>query len=216
MPREIPPCVRRRSALASVPDLSPPAAKTNDRQRPLAPAPPSDRLLPEQVDLVLDVLGHPVPASPVLAVVSSWSASRSDAMERAQGDAMAADARRHRFAPELLAACASQWPLASSCNFRSHLGVLGHPRPVDLTARRLHRVEERTVTAKPLLPWLGPPLSPLQRLDVLVTDQPRVLEVSADPVAPTGMTAPSWKLCAAALLRSSARRCTSLVKTMMR
>lgn len=96
---------------------------------------------------MLDVLVHPVPASPVLAAVLSWSASRSDVMERAQADAMAADARRHRFAPELPAACANQWPLASSCNFRSHPAVLGPPRPVDPTARRLHRVEKRRVTA---------------------------------------------------------------------
>ena len=104
-------------------------------------------------------------------------------------------------------ACESPWHPASSCSSRNrsvarphhHYGVqIPRPNPV--------------LESRPLHPWRGRHL--LQPRAVLdsVPEQP---QVSADPDGPTGMTAPSWKPCAAVHRRSSARKSTSSARTMM-
>ena len=109
-------------------------------------------------------------------------------------------------------ACASRWLPVSSCSCRNPPVVRLHHHRAVQTERRFHPV---VTVQKPL--HLSIDLHRLPRLlhaalaSVLVLDQ----EGSVALAGPTGMTAPSWKLCATGLHRSNARRCTSSAKTMI-
>ena len=120
----------------------------------------------------------------------------------------------HQPALECPVACANPSHRASSCSCRNPVAALvlrRHAVPMaalSVLARRMVR------NARPRLQCRGLRLHPLPRHPVVRATDP--LQVPADNGVldvPTGMTAPSWKPCAAARLRSSARRFTSLART---
>ena len=166
----------------------------------------------------------PTPVAPVRAVLLQATLSNSSASQFAVmvPEAVAVTAMVVPLRPPVQeacrVACASLWHLDSSCSCRSPV-VAQVPRRraaltdlLSLPAARIPRA------ARPCLPWHARhnhrPLRPPP--DVLDTALHLGQAASAVLVARIGMTAPSWKHCAAARLRSSARRSTSLVKTMMR
>ena len=102
-------------------------------------------------------------------------------------------------------ACASPWPPASSCSFRSRSGVQPLRLYGVLTPRPNPGKENR-----PLHRWHGRHLPRPHAVRASGLEQPQASDVLD---VRTGMTAPSWKLCAAARRRSSARRFTSSGRT---
>ena len=102
-------------------------------------------------------------------------------------------------------ACASRLHPANSCSCRSRSDVPRH---------RLQGVQTHQPNlVRPARPRHRLPAPPLQRHLAGRDSDREPQEVNAGQGAPTGMTAPSWKPCGAALLRSSAKKFTSLAKT---
>ena len=103
--------------------------------------------------------------------------------------------------------CANRWLPVSSCSCRSRSADRRHRPPAVPTH------QPKPVQGQPHPQWHVQLLHrhPVVRASVLA-----VLVASDVPVGRIGMTAPSWKPCAAARRRSSARRSTSSEKTMIR
>ena len=114
-------------------------------------------------------------------------------------------------APAVLAACVNRSLPVSSCNCRSQepdhpnremargvhphvLALRRHVSQAKAPTAPTHRRHHRGAPVTAPLPRRAPP---------------------ADHAGRTGMTAPSWRPCAAVRLRNSARRCTSSARTMM-
>ena len=114
-------------------------------------------------------------------------------------------------------------PCHQVCANRSHLVSSCSCRSLRVVRRFLHHVVLMeppsalvVMVPRPHHPPLGRPL----RLRPMHRDDPdsvraQAQAASAVPVVPTGMTAPSWKHSATARHRSSARRFTSSVRTMI-
>ena len=141
---------------------------------------------------------YAVTAAETAAMVAGWEAVHAAATEPT--------------VPPCQPGCASRWLPVSSCSCRNPPVVRLHHHRAVPTERRFHPV---VMVQRPL--HLSIDLHHLPRLlhaalaSVLVLDQ----EGSVALAGPTGMTAPSWKLCATGLHRSNARRFTSSAKTMI-
>ena len=147
---------------------------------------------------------------PAAATPWNWSASRFVATA-APPVAVVREhppVQEHLDAPECPLECANRWLPVSSCSCRSLSAGQQHRHPVV----PMHPPKPVQVQERPPRPWrVRTP--PRHRVDPASV---RVAQVAnGGLVGPTGMTAPGSMLCAAARRRSSARRCTSSVKTMI-
>ena len=151
------------------------------------------------------------PAVPdAAATPSNWLENQYAATAAAPPVANAPDHPDPVAQPDLVfpAGCASRLPPASSCSCRSrwdvprhhHHGVLMHPPSLVRPGRPHHRSPAPQPPRHPVVPGSGQ----VRQADNVGRD------------VPIGMTAPNLKHFGAALLRSSARRFTSLAKTTMR
>ena len=145
------------------------------------------------------------PTRSAAAAPLNSSASRSDAMAAAPAGS-APDVLVLRRDPACPAACASRWPPAKLMQLQKPVG-----RP---TAPPLRRPDA------PTKPGDGPQATPPVARPTPPSAPRRPGSVpgagpggTAVPDVPTGMTAPSWKLCAAVRPRSNVRRSTSSART---
>ena len=147
---------------------------------------------------------------PAAATPWNWSASRFVATAAAQvAVALVRPPVRERLdVPACPLECANRWLPVSSCSCKSLSAGQRHRHP----AVRMHPPKPVQVQEQPPRPWRVrmPPRRPAVPASVRVA-----LVASGGQAVPTGMTAHGSMLCAAARRRSSARRCTSSVKTMM-
>ena len=199
-----------RSVLALLPNPVPP------RGQRLVPNSLASRFPGAPVQVFPSVLAVPddrhgqAHRSAKAATPLSWWASPFAATAAQQ----VVDALEHRLAPVLPrgracpAACASQWLPASSCNCRSPWDA---PQLLPPAGRMPPPSQERAPEQQRHR-WPDPHRR--RHHDALGT-VPVHQEVNAAQVVLTGMTAPSWKPCAAARPRSSARRFTSSARTMI-
>ena len=168
----------------------------NARAVQAAQEPPPDRVAPGCL--------------PAAATPWNWSASRFVATAAAQvAVALVRPPVRERLdVPACPLECANRWLPVSSCSCRSLSAGQQRRHP----AVRMHPPKPVQVQERPPRPWRVrmPPRRPAVPASVRVA-----LVASGGLAVPTGMTAHGSMLCAAARRRSSARRCTSSVKTMI-